>query len=258
MRLLLVLLAIVTTPAAGQLELRVTPYDTRPGAVAETDLGLTLPSAAGPVSILVPPGYAVDLARPPGTVVGSATVTAGGERRSAMLVAAAGAWTSSLLEVTVETDRLTLAPPVGATEVDLHLQGVLTNPPTATVAVWRAVAGDAEARSVLPLPQRLGLRAVWSRGRVTLRGRLVAAGHARPGVNVHLALAPGDDLTKAREIGVARTGTNGSFALSYATKRRPLTALAYVNAYVAACAKPCVSETVAPPPAETVAVSFRP
>jgi hypothetical protein len=232
----------------------VTAFDTRSGALAETDLDLTLPSAAGPVSILVPPGYAVDLARRPGTVVGSATVTVGGARRSAVLFAGPGAWTSSLLEVTVSGDRLTFTPPAGATEVELHVQGVLTNPAAATVAVWRAVTGKVEARSVVPLPQRLGLRAVWSHGRVALRGRLVAAGHARPGVNVHLAMAPGDDLTKAREIGVARTGADGSFALSYATKSRPLTALAYVNAYVVACAKPCVSETVAAPPAETVAV----
>jgi hypothetical protein len=77
-------------------------------------------------------------------------------------------------------------------------------------------------------------------------------------VNVHLALAPGDDLTKAREIGVARTGADGGFSLSYAPKGRPRTALAYVNPYLTPCAKPCVSETVAPPPAETVAVSFRP
>ena len=258
MRFLLVLLALAAAPAPP-LELRVTAFDTRPGAIAETELDLSVPAGSGPVAILVPPGYFVDLASAPGAVVGSATVTTGRSRRSAVLVAGPDGWTASVgIRVEVAADRLTFTPPPGATGIDLHLQGVVTNPLSATVAVWRAVAGGREARSVVSLPQRLGLRATWSHGRITLRGRLVAAGHARPGVNVHLALAPGEGLAKAREIGIARTRADGSFAFSYATTGRPPVALAYVNTYVATCAAPCVSETVAPPPAETVAVPFPP
>jgi hypothetical protein len=259
MRFLLVLLALIAAPAAPKMELRVTAFDTRPGAVAETEIEVSLPAASGPVTVLVPAGYAVNVTRRPGAVVGSATVTVGDVRHSALLVAASGAWKAPLpLEITVTADRLTFTPPPGATEVDLDLQDVLTNPAAPTVALWRAVAGDVEARSVVPLPQRIGLRAVASRGGVTLRGRLSAAGQARPRINVHLALAPGNDLTKAREVGVARTRADGSFAVSYSTSARALTALAYVNTYVATCAAPCVSETVSPPPGETVAVSFPP
>jgi hypothetical protein len=266
MRLVLVLLAfaaLASVPVGAapspRMQLRVTAYDTRPGVVAETDLDLSVPASGGPVSVFVPAGYTVNLARRPGAVVGTATVVFGATRRSAELLATAGnAWAAPALQVAVAPDRLTFTLPRGVTKMDLHLLGVLTNPPSATVAVWRATAGALEARSIVPLPQRLGLRAVRTRDRVTLRGRLVAGGHARPGVNVHLALAPGDDLTKAREIGVATTRDDGSFALAYATKARSLTALAYVNAYVAACAAPCVSETVAPAPSEAVAVPFRP
>ena len=134
------------------------------------------------------------------------------------------------------------APPPERVDVDLDLDGVLTNPPRPGQATWRAVvttgAGTVEARSVVGIPQTLGFRARFA-GRLVLRGRLLSAGAPRHGVDVHFAIATNDDLSEARDLGTAPTRADGTYSLtrSFPRKRTPqrLTLIAYVNFYAGPC-----------------------
>src|SRR5581483_2218149 len=226
----------------------VTALDTHPAITAETDVDLTLPSSASAVDVDVPPGYRLDLRARAGTVIG----TAGG---STLVAAAPGVWeaTGLSIAVTPTTDggyRLDCSLARPARHLDLDIQHGLTNPP-AGVVTWRAVAGPLEARSVVGFPQLLTVRATLAAGTLRASGRLLVAGKPRAGVSVHIAVASRDDFTDARELGVARTRADGSYA--FRSARRPaqsrLTLIAYVNFYVGA-----EGESIAPPPPVIAAV----
>jgi hypothetical protein len=140
-----------------------------------------------------------------------------------------------------------LAQPVR--EVDLDIQQGLTNPTTGIVT-WRAVAGNLQAGSIVAFPQVLTSRATLARGLLRASGKLLFAGKPRPGVNVHLAVATRGDLADARELGVARTRTDGSYAFaSPLGGRGHLTLIAYVNFYVGAD-----GQSIAPPPSKLVSI----
>jgi hypothetical protein len=288
LRIVLLAALVLALPAGGRsatappAELFVFAYDTTPGAVAETDVDLSLNATAGSVSEYIPAGYGLDLDAAPGAVVGSATVH-GPEPFSDSLLAAdpaafteescaegihAAVWTAGPLTVFVDPAddgyQLTFCPLDEAADVDLDLRGVLTNPAVPGLAVWRAVvaAGDSsiEARSVVAFPQTLGFRAsVAARpSRIALRGRLLSAGKARAGINVRFAIATRADLSDARDLGAARTRADGSYTLTrplpHTRVKRRLTLIAYVNFYVQPCAD-CAGQTIAPPPAELVSVT---
>lgn len=292
MRSLVLLTALVLALAAGgrsatpPAELFVLAYDTAPGATAETDIDLSLNTAAGVVTEDVPAGYRLDLSAPPGAVVGSAIVRAP-EPVSASLLAAdpasfaadgcssgrhAAVWTAGLLTVFVDpvdgTNRLTFCPPAHTVDVELDLEGVLTNPAVSGEATWRAFVTTGqtrfETRSVVGIPQRLGLRAAYlmRTSRLALRGRVVSAGTPRRGVTIRFALATRADLSDTRNLGAARTRADGSYALTLPfarmRARQHLTLIAYVNFYAGPCAKPsagCGAQSIAPPPAEVVSLT---
>ena len=256
----------------------VLAYDTAPGAASETDVDLSLNGSAGVVTEEVPAGYRLDLSASPGTVVGSAIVRAPAPVSASLLAAdptsfvangcAAGlhaaVWTAGALTVYVDliggAHRLTFCPPDRTVDVDLDLEGVLTNPNPAGMASWRAFVtsgqSTVETRSVVGIPQTLGFRATFA-GRLVLRGRLVSAGGPRRGVTVHFALATRPDLGDARDLGAARTRGDGTYALALpfarTRVRQHLTLIAYVNFYDGPCAVPaadCTAQSTAPPPAE--------
>jgi hypothetical protein len=184
-RLLLALAAalVLAAPAGGSstagppAELFVLPFDTTPGAVAETDVDLSLPGssslAIASVTTYVPAGYTAALDSQPGTAVGSATVLVGSrpDRIAAGLFTAdpaafsndacapglhAAVWTAALhaFPLTVFVDptagdvsargayRLVYCLPGSqdprVTDVDLDLRSSLSNPARAGLATWRA------------------------------------------------------------------------------------------------------------------------
>lgn len=272
MRLVVLVAALVLAGPAGgaepSVQLFVQAYDTRPGADAETDVDLVLSGAGRVVTVDVPAGYRLDVATPPGTVVGSAIVRAP-QPVSARLVASspgihAAVWTAGTLTVAIDlvggAHRLTLDPPTGAEEVDLDLLGVLRNPAAPGLATWRAAAGAVEARSTVGIPQSLGFRPAYA-DRLLLSGRLRSAGKPRRGVNVHFAVATNDDLSDVRDFGTARTRADGTYSLARPFRRvrtaQHLTLIAYVNFYTARC-DGCAAESTAPPPAELVSLTIPP
>jgi hypothetical protein len=298
--------------AGPPVELFVLPLDTTPGAAAETDVDLSLPGssslAIASVTEYVPAGYTVALASPPGTAIGSATVFVAGrlDPVAAGLFTAdpsslatdscapgvhAGAWTAALDTgpLTVFVDPTTgdarargayrlvycLLSPADprVVDVDLDLQTVLTNAPTAGLATWRAVVttpsgAELEVRSQVALPQTLTLRPSFSTGRnaLALTGRLLAAGLPRPQVNVHVAVATRADLSDAQDLGVARTRADGSYSLRKTVARKRakqrLILIAYVNFYVGDCTDPpllpggCAGQSIAPPPAQLATLTI--
>jgi hypothetical protein len=134
------------------------------------------------------------------------------------------------------------------------------------MATWRAFVstgnGTVETRSVVGIPQTLGFRARFA-GRAVLRGRLVSAGAPRRGVTVHFALATKPDLGDARDLGVARTRADGTYALALpftrTRVRQHLTLIAYVNFYDGPCTAPaagCTAQSTAPPPAELASLTI--
>ena len=216
MLLIVLLAALVLAARAGGAEppaqLFVMAYDTTPGAVAETDIDLVLAAPASAVSVVVPAGYRLDAAAPAGAAVGTAILRTAPGRAATVTLRAdepgthAAVWVGGLLTVLVDAVsggglQLTFRPPVGAVNVDLDLDGVLTNPPAPGHATWCAVVttggGTVEARSVVGIPQTLGFRARFA-GRLVLRGRLLSAGAPRRAVDVHFAIATNDDLSDAR------------------------------------------------------------
>ena len=272
MRIVVLLAALVlAAPAGGSeppVQLFVQAFDTRPGAVAETDVDLVLSGGGGAVTIDVPAGYRLDVAARPGTVVGSATLRAP-RPASARLVAAAASghaaiWTAGSLMVLVDRVadeyRLAFTPPAGAEEIDLDLLGVLTNPAAPELVTWRAVVGGIEARSVVGIPQTLGFRAGYEGG-LRLHGRLRSAGKPRRGVIVHFAVATSPDLSDARDVGAARTQVDGTYSLTHSFPRvraaQHLTLIAYVNFYAGSCDR-CVPQSTAPPPADVVSLTIPP
>jgi hypothetical protein len=276
MLLIVLIAALVLAARAGGAEpptqLFVMAYDTTPGAVAETDVDLLLAAPARAVSVVVPAGYRLDATAPAGAVVGTAILrTAPGAAAAVTLRAGepgthASVWVGGPLRVVVDAVsgggfQLTFGPPAGTVDVDLDLDGVLTNPPGPGQATWRAVvttgAGTVEARSVVGIPQALGFRARFA-GRLVLRGRLLSAGAPRHGVDVHFAIAPNDDLSEARDLGTAPTRADGTYSLtrSFSRKRTPqrLTLIAYVNFYAGPCPG-CVVQSTTPPPVEFVSLT---
>ena len=250
-------LAATSPPAKPAAQLFVSAPDTRPGVSAETDIDLTLAAPTGSVDVYVPPGYTIDLGARPGTVIGTARTTVA----SSLVVAAPRVWKTTGLSVSVERTNdggyrleCSLARPVR--EVELDIQQSLTNPPRG-IATWRAFSGGVEARSVVAYPQLLTASGTVSRGTLRASGRLLFAGKPRPDVNVHIAVATREDFADARELGVARTRNDGryDFRATFPPKPRQLLLIAYVNFYDAACPDPgCAAESIAPPPAEVVAV----
>ncbi len=252
--------------AARRAELFVNALDTRPGATAETDVELSLPGGAASVALYVPPGYALDLGRRPGSAIGSVTVTTSVRLTADLFVVGSAAWRAGGLTLAVDRDALAFSPPAGTSDVELDLRGVLVNPSAPSVLTWRAVVTPAkgapfELRSIVAVPQVLTLKYAAS----TLRGRLLFAGTPRPGVNVHLDIAAGDELSDRRELGVARTGADGRFVyrLAQPPPARQLLVVAYVNFYDGPCSGlplvpgGCERQSIAPPPAQVVAVSGR-
>jgi hypothetical protein len=198
MRLFLALLAALALagPAGSRAtaeppaELFVFPFDTTPGAAAETDVDLSLPDSSGlaiaAVTEYVPAGYTVALDRPPGTSVGTATLFVAGQLDpvSAGLFTAdptqlatdscapglhAGVWTATLdsgpLTIFVDPTsgdesargayRLVYCLPAPEAsrivDVDLDLHGVLTNAAAGGLLTWRAVVTPYGPGTVTPL-----------------------------------------------------------------------------------------------------------
>jgi hypothetical protein len=146
---------------------------------------------------------------------------------------------------------------------------VLINPAVPGEATWRASVTTGgttvETRSVVGIPQTLGLRAAYlvRTSRLALRGRVVSAGRPRRGVTVRFALATTADLSNPRELGAARTRADGTYALTLPVARRRarqrLTLIAYVNFYAGPCTEPaagCVAQSIAPPPAELASLTI--
>lgn len=284
MRLLVVLAAalVLAAPVGGaprpapRAELFVNPLDTRPGVAGETDVDLSLAAPTTSVTEYVPAGYTLALDRRPGTAIGSATVITPRARTTAILftTAHAGEWAAGRLAVLVDrtTDgyELTFSPPADAIDVDLDLRGVLANPAAPSILTWQAIVTPArgpafEVRSIVGVPQTLTLLPRPGAA-LTLRGRLLFADQPRPGVNVHLAVATREDLTDAREIGVATTRPDGRYIFRRAldpVKRTQLFLIASVNFYESACSGPssapggCADQSIAPPPSAFTAISVR-
>jgi hypothetical protein len=198
MRLAVALLAALALagPAGGRstadppAELFVFPFDTTPGAAAETDVDLSLPDssslAIAAVTEYVPAGYTVALGSPPGAAIGNATVFVSGRINpaSAGLFTAdpasyandscapgvhAGVWTAAL-----DTSPLTIfvdatsgdetargayklvyclpAPGARIVDVDLDLQSVLTNAAAGGLLTWRALVTPYQPGTGTPLP----------------------------------------------------------------------------------------------------------
>jgi hypothetical protein len=255
MRLLAALLAGLaasSAPAQSPPRLFVTALDTRPGIAAETDVELTLPSPTNTVDVYVPPGYRLDLDARPGTVIGTAD-------GSTLVAGAPGIWEATGLSIAARPTsdggyRLTCSLARPARHVELDIRRGLVNP-TAGVVTWRAVAGSVEARSVVGFPQLLTARATLAAGTLRTGGKLTLAGKPRAGVSVHIAVASRDDFADARELGVAPTRADGSYAFRSADlpARGGLTLIAYVNFYVGRG-----GETIAPPPTVIAAVAGQP
>ncbi len=251
---LLAALAATSAPAKPASRLFVTALDTRPGVAAETDVELTLATATTTATVYVPPGYAIDLGARPGTVIGDARTT----DTSSLAVAAAGLWKATGLTATVDrtTDggyRLALSLDRPSADIDLDIRRGLTNPPGG-VATWRAFVDRVEVRSVVAFPQVLTARAGIDGRALQVRGRILFAGKPRAGVNVHLAVATRDDFADAREVGTARTDSEGRYRFAARlTAGRQLLVIAYVNFYVGLCAD-CLNESIAPPPSRIVAL----
>ena len=252
MRLLVTVLAALATtsaPARPAAQLFVTALDTRPGVAAETDVDLTLAAPTTTADVYVPPGYTIDLAERPGTVLGTARANVA----STLVVAGPGLWQATGVTVTADrTDvggyRLEYALARPVREIDLDLERGLANPPKG-IATWQAAVGDGiEARSVVAFPQSLTVRATLARGELRATGRLLFAGNPRAGVNVHLAVATQSDLQDARKLGTARTDAQGRYRLTARLARRQDLLIAYVNFYAAG------SESVSPPPSQIVAL----
>ena len=276
MLLIVLLAALVLAARAGGAEppaqLFVMAYDTTPGAVAETDIDLVLAAPASAVSVVVPAGYRRDAAAPAGAAVGTAILRTAPGRAATVTLRAdepgthAAVWVGGLLTVLVDAVsggglQLTFGPPVGAVNVDLDLDGVLTNPPAPGHATWCAVVttggGTVEARSVVGIPQTLGFRARFA-GRLVLFGRLLSAGAPRRAVDVHFAIATNDDLSDARDLGTVPTRADGTYSLTRSVPRhrtaQRLTLIAYVNFYVGPCPG-CAVQSTTPPPAELVSLT---
>jgi hypothetical protein len=261
MRLLAALLAALATtsaPAKPVAQLFVTALDTRPGTAAETDVNLSLRSSTRSAEIVVPPGYTIDLGARLGTVIGMARTNAA----STLVAAAPGLWRATGLTVAVSRSddggyRLSYELAAATRDVDLDIQHGLTNP-RGGIVTWRAFVGNGvEARSVVAFPQALEVRAAVSRGTLRVSGRLLFAGKPRVGVNVHLAVATREDFQDARELGAVRTDAEGRYRLTAkVTARRQMLLIAYVNFYTTPCAG-CLSESIAPPPSELVAIPKR-
>ncbi len=259
---------------ASPASLYVFPLDTTPGATAETDVDLVLHVPTASLTVYVPAGYALDFARAPGTVLGSATVlAAAGRPESALLLSSgrvtadacapgthAAVWSAGpVLTVFVDPTaaderslgayKLVSCPAPGTDDVDLDLRNALVNPTGRAELTWRALVAPSagtpfEIRSIVAVPQTLSLRTAFaSRTRtLTLSGKLLFAGLPRPGINVHLAVAARPDLADAQELGIPRTRADGSFALRRVFGRpaaaQHLTVIAYVNFYAGPCSDP--------------------
>ncbi|HZR91671.1 MAG TPA: hypothetical protein VFA44_04595 [Gaiellaceae bacterium] len=169
------------SPRDPPAELFVDSLGSRPGLPAEVGIDLAVPTAGrsslAAATVYVPAGYALDLDRPPGSVVGQASLsTVGGRAASALLVAAGGQapggpvacpgaaraalWRArvrlgrAVLPLVVLAERtrggesalgsyrLALCPPStvhSLTGVRLDLQAGVTNPPFPGLFAWRAL-----------------------------------------------------------------------------------------------------------------------
>jgi hypothetical protein len=196
--LIAVLGALVLAGPAGSVstaeppaQLFVFPFDTAPGAAAETDVDLSLPEssslAIAAVTDYLPTGYAVALGSPPGTSIGNATIFFSGrpDPISAGLFTAdpasfatdscapgthAGVWTAALdgLPLTIFVDPATggdsergayklvyCLPAPGdsrVVDVDLDLHSTLTNPTAGGFLTWRAFVTPYQPGTATPLP----------------------------------------------------------------------------------------------------------
>ena len=153
----------------------------------------------------------------------------------------------------------------------VDLPKVFSNPTGQGKYTWRALVmpyvagtstqspgGVVEIHSIVSLPQTLTLVAKpdSKHHRVTFSGRLVAAGAARSGINVHIYAA--SKLNGSyRSFAVVKTTKNGTFSVT-----KPISKTTYfaasVQFYIGDCQETtigpasCVAETLAPPPPSRV------
>ena len=167
---------------------------------------------------------------------------------------------------------------VAVTEIDIELEGGLTNPSDRGTYTWRAfvtpyapagtpdAAGTIEARALVPFPQTLTVNRSYRPGTRTLvvSGRVTAAGEPRDGVTVRLQAGPGPDPESLEGLAVLTTDDAGGYVYRRRIPRKRtdqvLFILAYVNPYAGECSGPspapggCVDETLSPPPPRFVRV----
>jgi hypothetical protein len=151
------------------------------------------------------------------------------------------------------------------TELDLALLDV-RNPTSSGVYDWSTLVTDfgadgkpdpasvSELRADAPLPQTLTLHASYDRRTkiLTVRGRLVAAGKPRRGVQVVLFNTGASVRSGLTNLGTARTTSTGVFTFHkrLAPKGLPRLVSAFVEVSAAACAAPstapkgCTSESM--------------
>jgi hypothetical protein len=154
---------------------------------------------------------------------------------------------------------------VGEADVDLT-QG-MTNPSATGSHLWRALVtpfdatgnpsatGTTELQAIVPLPQHLTVttRYVKKTHTVVIAGSVLAAGHARVGVNVRFVSSPDASFSKLKTFGVARTNSKGHFSFSHRLTKTTYFG-AYMNPYYAASClatlgpAPCSTATISPPP----------
>lgn len=149
----------------------------------------------------------------------------------------------------------------------VDLPKVFSNPSDRGAYTWRALVmpyvagtstpspgGTVEVHSVVALPQTLTLTARYDakRHRVVLSGRLLAAGTARAGANVHLYSGP-SAKGELSAFATVKTRSDGTFTATKSISRTTYFG-AQVLFSIASCKEStiatasCVAETRAPPP----------
>jgi hypothetical protein len=90
-----------------------------------------------------------------------------------------------------------------------------------------------ELRGFQPLPETATPTAVYDPATKTLTvtGKLVAAGHGRVGINVHIYAGASTDYEKLVEVGHAATTAGGAYTVTRRLAKAPLYVYAYVEHY---------------------------
>jgi hypothetical protein len=147
-------------------------------------------------------------------------------------------------------------------ELYVELEQLFTNPAATGVYTWssavtrftEAGAHDPtswyELRADESLPQRITAKATWVRTtkRLTVTGRVMAAGEPRDGIRVHVYAGPDPD--SLREIGTPLTSSTGTYTLRLKKATAPRYVASDVHYYSFDCLEPstapggCASQSV--------------